>query len=152
MVSPEMDLGMSVSPVSNRAIVIKDALQEFLLEGVFRNGLLIDFDAQAGFFMGLYEAGIVIDGMRKLDDFVAPRHVRIHRFAYNETGLGKPELQCCRSADRALRVMRSKGYLARFRKSTNFSCRGKPAAMRNIGLANATPSGSKQIPELAQIR
>src|SRR5687768_2346423 len=96
----------SGSPVTDAAVGIESALEDFLFEWVLPDLVLVELNAEAGLATGAHQAALRFHRKSLGHDIAAPGHVLVHRLADNVTGRGEAELQGSRCAHRALRIVR----------------------------------------------
>ena len=96
-------------PISDGAVGIKAALQNFLLKRMFFHFLFIDLDPQTGTRVGPHYAALGLHGEPLLHHVRALRHIGVHRFANDVGGRGKSQLQRSRGTHRTLRIVRLQG-------------------------------------------
>src|SRR5688572_1667558 len=83
--------GEGRSPVADAAVGIERALEDFLLERVLADLVLVELDAEAGFVAGAHEAAFRFHRKALGHDVPAPRDVLMDRLADDVTGRGEAE-------------------------------------------------------------
>ena len=70
-------------PVSHTAVIVKDTLWQFLLEGMFADFVFVNLDPQPGFGVRSNTTALGLKRETMLRDIVAPGHIRMDRFTDN---------------------------------------------------------------------
>src|SRR3954447_25338255 len=96
---------MLFSPITHASIFIKRSLEDLLLEGMFFDFLLVDFNTEAGPGAWPHNAAFLLHEKAFADHIGTPRDVIMHAFTNDVSGGGKPKFQRGRSTHGPLGIV-----------------------------------------------